>query len=80
MMPIYGFLEGDTMGLLVLADEEDTAAMLATKLASAAHVRVETSAVLRVFHQGRELDPSITVVGAGIEALDRIDVVRRALR
>jgi hypothetical protein len=41
MIPLYGFLEGDTIGLLVLADEEETLASLADKLQSAASVRVD---------------------------------------
>jgi len=74
MRPLYGFLEGDTIGLLILADENDTARILADKLASAARVRVESGAPLRVYHRGRMLDPDATVEGAQIEALDRFDV------
>ena len=76
MIPLYGFLEGDTIGLLILADENDTVKTLSEKLASAARVRVETTAPLHVYHQGRRLDGDMTVYGARIEALDRVDVVR----
>ena len=36
VIPLYGFLEGDTIGLLVLADEDDTAADVARKLQASA--------------------------------------------
>ncbi len=75
MIPLYGFLQGDTIGLLILADEDDTAKTLAAKLVAAARVRVEPRAPLRVFHRGRELDADVTVARARIEALDRIDAV-----
>ena len=75
MIPLYGFLEGDTLGLLVLADEEDTMTVVAEKLQSSAAVRVRPRAGLRVRFQGQLLDPSATVAGAGLAPLDRIDVV-----
>ena len=40
MIPLYGFLEGDLLGLLILARDDDTAAQLAERLQSAAAVRV----------------------------------------
>ena len=76
MIPLYGFLEGDTIGLLVLADESDTVAELARKLESAASVRVAPRGKMRVFYRGAELDPALTVGGARIEPLERIDVVK----
>ncbi len=75
MIPLYGFLQGDTIGLLVLADESDTAAMLAEKLQSAARVRVKPRSKVKVIHDGHTLDSQITVAQAHIEALDRFDVV-----
>ncbi|HEY3592559.1 MAG TPA: toluene-4-monooxygenase system B family protein [Polyangiaceae bacterium] len=75
MIPIYGFLQGDTMGLLLLADENDTAATLAEKLASAAGVRVRPTSELRVLYRGKPMAANMTLECAGIEALDRIDVV-----
>jgi hypothetical protein len=36
MIPLYGFLEGDTIGLLILAEEGDTIAALAQKLQDSA--------------------------------------------
>jgi len=75
MIPLYGFLQGDTIGLLILANEDDTAKTLAAKLVAAARVRVEPRAPLCVYNRGRALDAEVTVARAGIEALDRFDAV-----
>jgi hypothetical protein len=75
MIPVYGFLEGDTIGLLVLVQEDDTMESIAEKLQSAAQVRVAHRARVRVVRDGVALDPRMRVRDAGIAALDRIDVV-----
>jgi hypothetical protein len=75
MIPLYGFLEGDTIGLLVLADETDTVAVLAQKLQVAARVRVKPKPKVALLHDGRVLDPQTTVAQARMEPLDRFDVV-----
>jgi hypothetical protein len=75
MMPLYGFLEGDTIGLLILAREDATVAELAARLQKSASIRVETRPVVRVVHAGRTLEPGWTLVEAGIRPLDRFDVV-----
>ena len=74
MIPLYGFLEGDTLGLLILAGEQDTAAELARKLQDAAALRVAPTGGARVWAHGEPLEPSATVAGAGLQALDRFDV------
>ncbi len=76
MIPLYGFLEGDTVGLLVLAQATDTPDVLARKLQQAARVRVAAWDEVEVRHRGRALQPNETVERAGLTALDRIDVVR----
>ena len=53
MIPLYGFLQGDSIGLLVLAEESDTAADLAEKLQSAARIRVRDKASTRAVGQAR---------------------------
>jgi toluene monooxygenase system protein B len=75
LVPLYGFLQGDTLGLLILVRDVDTIAELADNLAQAAAVRVAAPGRKRVFHEGRELDPTLTVARAGLSALDRVDVV-----
>lgn len=77
MIPIYGFLQGDTLGLLVLARAEDTAADLAAKLQSAASVRVAPLAGAVVVYKGQVLAPDTTVQDAQIGPLERFDVVAR---
>jgi hypothetical protein len=74
MMPLYGFLEGDTLGLLILAREDETVAQLAERLAASAAVRVARRPRLEVVHRGRVLDPAAKLAEAGVEPLDRFDV------
>ena len=78
MIPLYGFLSGDTIGLLILAQPDDTIAMLAEKLQVSASVRVAPRRPVTVMHNHRVLDPHITVARAGLTALDRFDVVPRS--
>jgi hypothetical protein len=75
MIPLYGFLEGDTIGVLVLAQPDDTIATLADKLQISAAVRVAPRSPVTVLHGKRVLDPQSTVARAGLTALDRFDVV-----
>jgi hypothetical protein len=74
MVPIYAFLEGDTLGVLVLVDESATIAELADKVRQAARVRVAAAAGLRVVHNGHILNNAHNLSKAGIEALDRVEV------
>ena len=75
MIPLYGFLEGDTLGLLVLAEPEETVSELARKLETAAGLRVAPRRSLRVLFRGQAMNPRLTVALAGMTALDRFDVV-----
>jgi Toluene-4-monooxygenase system protein B (TmoB) len=75
VIPLYGFLAGDTIGLLVLASAQDTAADLAAKLQSAAAVRVRPFLNPVVMYGGRRLPPAATVAECNIRALHRFDVV-----
>ena len=74
-IPLYGFLQGDTVGLLILADDGDTLEALARKLQAAASLRVATRDRIRVVCNDKTMDPTITVAQAGLEALDRFDVL-----
>jgi toluene-4-monooxygenase system protein B len=76
-MPIalYGFLEGDTVGLLILAEEGDTLQALALKLEDAASLRVAGRDRVQVVYNGKTMDPTMTVAQAGLQALDRFDVI-----
>lgn len=76
MIPLYGFLEGDTLGLLMLARSDTTLAELAWKLRSAARLRADPGEAVAVWVDGHPLDGSLTVEEAHLTALDRFDVRR----
>jgi hypothetical protein len=75
LVPLYGFLKGDTIGLIVLVQDSDTVADVARCLQQAAAVRVRPSAAAEVWFEGHRLDPAQSVAAAGLSALDRVDVV-----
>jgi hypothetical protein len=74
-IPLYGFLQGDTVGLLILADEGDTLQSLARKLQDAASLRVARKDQVQVVYNEKAMDPTITIAQAGFQALDRFDVI-----
>jgi hypothetical protein len=74
-IPLYGFLQGDTVGLLILAEEGDTLQALARKLQDAASLRVAARDRVQVVYNGKTMDPTMTVAQAGLQALDRFDVI-----
>jgi hypothetical protein len=76
-IPLYGFLQGDTVGLLILADEGDTLQSLARKLQDAASLRVAGKDQVQVVYNEKVMDPTITIAQAGFQALDRFDVISR---
>jgi hypothetical protein len=75
LVPLYGFLRGDTIGLVVLVSDSDRVSAVAASLQQAASVRVAPSPYAAVYVRGRRLDPNLTVAAAGLMALDRVDVV-----
>lgn len=76
LLPVYGFLEGDVMGLLVLVHDHHKLDDFANQLTQAAAVRVLPFLARSIHHDGQVLDPQLTLAQAGIKALDRIDVRR----
>ena len=74
-VPLYGFLQGDTVGLLILADDGDTLEALARKLQAAASLRVAATDSVQVFYKDKTMDQTMTIAQAGFEALDRFDVI-----
>jgi hypothetical protein len=74
-IPLYGFLQGDTVGLLILAEEGDTLQALARKLQDAASLRVAGRDRVLVVYNGKTMEPTMTVTQAGLQALDRFDVI-----
>jgi Toluene-4-monooxygenase system protein B (TmoB) len=77
-LPLYGFLEGDSIGLLIVADEQDTVGSLSQKLQEAASLRVAPFLNAQVLYNEAALDPAKTLVQAGLKPLERFDVVRSA--
>ena len=75
LVPLYGFLAGDTLGLLVLVHDDDRVHAIAEQLQLAACVRVAPRAHAQVYFRGEQLDPQLTVSKAGLAPLDRVDVV-----
>ncbi len=78
-LPLYGFLQGDTVGLLIFAEPEDSLLTLARKLAKAARPRVAIAegTELHVLWQGALADPTHTVASLSPRPLDRFDVLVR---
>jgi hypothetical protein len=74
-IPLYCFVRGDTLGLVVLAPEQELVSQLARRLARAAAPRVNATGQLRVLHRGQQLRGELTLREAGVRALDRVDLV-----
>jgi hypothetical protein len=79
-IPLYGFLEGDTLGLVVLAEESETILELARQLQDAAGIRVARQEHVELVYDGNTIDSTRTVAEAGLQALDRFDVIERPRR
>ena len=77
MMPVYGFVAGDTIGLLVLCREDELVSELAAKMQNASRLRVAPRSAVDVVHRDLVLDPTWTLGRAGIRALDRVDLVEK---
>jgi hypothetical protein len=74
-VPLYCFIEGDSLGVLVMVDDHESVAELAQQAQQAAAVRVVPRAHVVVYAHGAVLDRDATVKEVGLIALDRIDVV-----
>ncbi|HZE95650.1 MAG TPA: toluene-4-monooxygenase system B family protein [Planctomycetota bacterium] len=75
LVPLYGFLKGDTIGLIILAQDTDTIREVGAKLQEAACIRVAPAAAVEVRHGDQVLDPDRTVAELGLGALERVDVI-----
>ncbi len=74
MIPLLGFLQGDSLGLLVFAQDTDTIKDIARRLQKAANVRVAASDATMLYHKGKLLPDESLVKDIGFHLLDRIDV------
>jgi hypothetical protein len=75
-IPLYGFLEGDTIGLLIPAEQNETIDSLAEKLQEAASLRVAPRKNVSLVYAKNSLEPTMTVAQSGMKPLERFDVVR----
>lgn len=75
LVPLYSFLRGDVLGLVVLVHDRTTIAQVAATAMRAASPRVAPRARARVYAGERLLEETLTVAQAGLAPLDRIDVV-----
>jgi hypothetical protein len=75
LVPLYGFVAGDVLGLVVLVHDHQTIAELATVMQEAASMRVAAQRRPRVRSDGRLLDPAQTVASAGLTPLARVDLI-----
>ena len=73
-LPLYGFVEGDTIGLLIVADEHESVGSLAGKLRDAASLRVDGSCQMDVVYRGIVVDPDSTLAQADFKPLQRVDL------
>lgn len=77
LLPLYGFLQGDALGLLILADDSETVQQLGEKLREAAKVRVAIAGKVQVWQQNRIVSPELTLKQAGFEPLQRFDAIQQ---
>jgi hypothetical protein len=75
VMPLYGYVEGDALGVVVLVRPDDSVRTLAARLLGAVALRRAPAGEGRVMAQGQLLDPRSTLRREGIEPLDRVDLV-----
>ena len=75
-IPLYRFLQGDVLGLMILAEEDETVHALSEELQDAASLRVAHTQNVNVIYHGNVLDPGLTLREVGLEPLERFDVVR----
>ena len=74
-VPLYGWVQGDSVVVVVLAREDQTVRELVELLCQAVAVRVAVTPGGFALLHGKRLDPDTSVRAAGIEPLDRIDVL-----
>jgi hypothetical protein len=71
-MPLYAFVEGDTMGIVVLANPAGTGLELGEKLIAAVGARVAPRGPFKVMWRDQELDLTATLQAQNVGPLDRV--------
>jgi hypothetical protein len=80
LLPLYGFVQGDALGVVVLLHDTQRVSELVAALGQAASPRVAPFDDARAYLRGRILDEDATLAQAGVVALDRVDLVREGSR
>jgi hypothetical protein len=75
VLPFYGFVQGDTMGVVVLGRLDGTVAELGSNLLRAVALRSNRQGAYQLQVGGRRLDPDATLRSEAMKPLDRIDLV-----
>lgn len=75
VMPLYAFVQGDTMGVVVLGRLEGTVKELGENLLRATGVRVTRRGPFRILSGDRPLDLAAPLRTLPMRPLDRVDLV-----
>ncbi len=75
LIPLHGFLAGDTLGMIVLVHDHQPVSDIIACLQQAARPRVAPLCEARVVVNGRCLDPHLSIGQSGLTPLMRVDVV-----
>ena len=75
LLPLYSFVRGDTLGVLVLVQDSCRVRELGEVAQQVSSVRVAVTGVARVVFRNVTLDPDAILADVGLEPLDRIDVI-----
>ena len=78
LVPLNGFVRGDTLGVVLLVHDHDPVAAAIACLSQAASVRVTPFPRATLYWKGEPLDPNLTIAAAGLTALDRVDLLPEA--
>jgi hypothetical protein len=76
-LPLYGFVEGDTVGVLIIADEHESVESLKQKLRDAVSLRVATTDDMELVYRAVTLDPAMRLDDAQFAPLQRFDLRRK---
>lgn len=76
-LPLYAFVEGDTTGILIWTDENESVQSLEKKVREAVDLRVEPNGKMHVVYRGVVLDPAMTLAEAQFAPLQRFDLRRQ---
>lgn len=75
MIPLYGFLEHDTIGLLVMAYPTDTMADLITKVQQSASIRIKSKKNMCLKYKDKIRHLESTVADLQFQPLDHFFVI-----